>query len=786
MKRTILILTTALCAGLVLVWWDLSRLSSNLIESDAEESVARYTELLEEVRSLYTSEVAAPLAKWGIVVSHDYKEKHDQVAVPLPATFAIMLGHRIANHENGTVARLYSEYPFPWRQDEGGPRDGFERDALAFLREHPDKHFVQLESNAGRHWLRYAVADRMRPACVECHNSHPDSPKRDWREGDVRGVLEVTRPLDSSIARTHAGLRGTFILTGSLTAAALAGLGLVIGRLRHDAAKLQKHALALEGEITERKRAEEEVQQTASRLRKTNGELALARDQALEANRAKSTFLANMSHELRTPLNAIIGYSEMLEEEAQDLEAEQFTNDLRKIHSAGKHLLTLINDVLDLSKIEAGKVDLFLETFALPTLIQEVATTVQPLIEKNHNTLAVGCPADLGTMYADLTRVRQCLFNLLSNAAKFTENGTIRLETDRATEAGKEWVRFRVHDSGIGMTAEQQAKLFQAFTQADASTTRKYGGTGLGLAISRRFCQMMGGDIAVASELGKGSLFTIRLPAIVTKSKSEATMPSVEPGPGETATPAPMGRETVLVVDDDPSVRDMLTRYLSKEGYHVATAARGTDVLRLAKELHPQAITLDVILPDTDGWAVLSALKADATLANIPVVMLTITDEKNLGFALGAADYLTKPFDREQLRNILKKYRSFRQSGVALVVDDDVSVREMLRRLLENEGWTVTEAENGRMGLERVDESPPNLILLDLMMPAMDGFEFAQQIRQHAQWQNIPIVVVTAKDLTAEDRQRLTGQADSIMQKGSHSREELLREISRLLQKKAG
>ncbi|HLJ92282.1 MAG TPA: response regulator, partial [Gemmataceae bacterium] len=782
MKRTILILTSALCAGTILVWWHLTQLSSHLIQSDAAESVARYTHLLEEVRSLYTSEVAVSLAKNGIEVSHDYAQKKDHVAVPLPATFAILLGQRIGNSEPGTTVRLYSDYPFPWRRSEGGPRDRFERDALVYLQEHPQGQFITFEDIEGRPFVRYAVADRMRAACVECHNTHPDSPKTDWQEGDVRGVLEVNRPLDASITRTRSGLRGTFILNGSLVLAAMAGLGLVIGRLRADARKLQQHAHNLEEEVTERKRAEEEVRQSESCLRKTNQELALARDQALEANRAKSTFLANMSHELRTPLNAIIGYSEMLEEEAQDLEAETLVPDLQKVRSAGKHLLALINDVLDLSKIEAGKLDLFLETFELPTLIQEVATTIRPLIEKNHNTLVMDSPAELGSMHADLTRVRQCLFNLLSNAAKFTENGQITLQASRETETGKEWIRFSVRDSGIGMTPEQQAKLFQAFTQADASTTRKYGGTGLGLAISRRFCQMMGGDISVESALGKGSLFTIRLPALVTKPKPEPVAASEESQPSEAPvqTPSPNGGDTILVIDDDPAVRDMLTRYLSREGFRVVTAAKGTDGLRLAKELHPKAITLDVVMPNMDGWAVLSALKADATLANIPVIMLTIMDEKNLGFTLGAADYLTKPLNREQLRSILKKHQLSQGPGLALVIDDELSAREVLRRSLEHEGWTVLEAENGQRGLERVAEQPPHLILLDLMMPTMDGFEFVQQLRQHEEWRNIPVVVVTAKDLTAEDRQRLNGQADSIMQKGSYSREELLREIGQL------
>jgi hypothetical protein len=254
MKRTIILLTTTVCAGLVLIWWELSRLSWNLIQSDAKESVARYTRLLEELHSLYTSQVAAPLTEHGIELSHDSATKKDQAAVPLPGSFVIMLGKRITQTEAGTTVRLYSDYPFPWRKAEGGPRDAFEQEALVFLREHPDGEFVNFEEVNGQHSVRYAVADRMRAACVDCHNAHPDSPKTDWRPGDVRGVLEVTRPLDSSIARTRSGLRGTFILTASLTVASLGGLIMVIGRLRRDASKLERHAHALEGEIAENQR----------------------------------------------------------------------------------------------------------------------------------------------------------------------------------------------------------------------------------------------------------------------------------------------------------------------------------------------------------------------------------------------------------------------------------------------------------------------------------------------------------------------------------------------------
>ena len=491
------------------------------------------------------------------------------------------------------------------------------------------------------------------------------------------------------------------------------------------------------------------------------------------ADRHKSEFLANMSHELRTPLNAIIGYSEMLQEDAADLGADQLTDDLQKINAAGKHLLELINAVLDLSKIEAGKMELYLETFDVATLVRDIAAVIQPLAAKNSNRLDVRCPDAIGPMHADLTKVRQALFNLLSNACKFTERGTVSLAVAREAADGQEWVTFGVSDTGIGMSPEQLAKLFEAFTQADAATTRRYGGTGLGLALSRRLCRMMGGDVTAESEAGRGSTFTIRLPAQVIETVEEPPAAAVPATDGPVAAVG-----TVLVIDDEPAVRDLMQRFLGKEGFRVVTAASGEEGLRQARELRPDAITLDVMMPGLDGWAVLSALKADTDLADIPVVMLTIVDDKNLGYALGASDYLTKPIDRDRLAAVLGKYR---RDLPVLVVDDDVEVRQLLRRMLEPEGYAVVEAENGRVALERLRDGAPAVVLLDLMMPEMDGFDFVAEFRRHAAWRAIPIVVITAKDLSREDRERLNGYVQKILQKGTHGRAELLAEVRELV-----
>jgi PAS domain S-box-containing protein len=393
------------------------------------------------------------------------------------------------------------------------------------------------------------------------------------------------------------------------------------------------------------------VAQDITEQKRHEGELKVAKEAAEEANRTKSMFLANMSHELRTPLNAILGYSEMLTEEATDLGQDSFVPDLKKIHGAGKHLLSLINDVLDISKIEAGKMDLFLESFEIRPLVDDVTATIQPLVDKNSNALVVACPDGIGAMRADVTKVRQGLFNLLSNASKFTKQGRVTLKVERAQRGATEWVHFAVSDTGIGMTQEQMGKLFQAFSQADASTTRKYGGTGLGLAISRKFCQMMGGDIVVESEPGKGTTFTMSLPAVVVDRKAELPQ-AAEPAATELAEGTP-----VLVVDDDPTVHDLMRRFLGKDGFKVIPASSGEEGLRLAHETHPDVIVLDVQMPTMDGFAVLQQLKADPAVKHIPVVLLTMMDQKNLGLSLGATDYLMKPVDRERVASVLKKYR---------------------------------------------------------------------------------------------------------------------------------
>jgi signal transduction histidine kinase/CheY-like chemotaxis protein len=500
-------------------------------------------------------------------------------------------------------------------------------------------------------------------------------------------------------------------------------------------------------------------------------------EQLAEASKLKSQFLANMSHELRTPLNAIIGLTEMLHEDAHELKRAEELEPLERVLRAAHHLLELINDILDLSKIEAGRMDMHIETFAIAPLVAEVVATMSPAAAKNGNKITIECPQEIGEMHADQTRIRQALLNLVSNANKFTEHGSVTVAVARVMGKGSEEIIMAVSDTGIGMSPEQVGRLFQEFVQADSSTTRKYGGTGLGLTISRRFCQMMGGDIAVESQLGGGSTFTIRLPVRIESAQPAPTGRWIRP---ERPPKRPDRGTLILVIDDDQVVCEVMARYLEREGFSVRTATRGRQGLELAHELHPAAITLDIHMPELDGWTVLAAIKGDPRLADIPVVLVTIDDDRSRGYSLGATEYMIKPIDRERLVHLLKNISSPVAQRI-LLVDDDAIMRESVRRVLEQEKWEVAEASNGRIALQHLAESCPDAIVLDLMMPEMDGFEFLAEMRQSAQWRDIPVLVLTAKDLSAEDQNRLNGYVERVMQKNASELDELLRELGRIL-----
>lgn len=543
----------------------------------------------------------------------------------------------------------------------------------------------------------------------------------------------------------------------------IASFNSMLATIQHRSAELETAKFSLEdaNKTLERK------------VHERTAELGSALMTAREASHAKSSFLAKMSHELRTPLNAIIGYSELLSEDSND---DSVKDDLSKILSAARHLLGLINDVLDLSKIEAGKMDLYIEPLDLWTVVQEIAGLVTPLCEKRHNTLTVDCSDAIGVVHADATKLRQILLNLLSNASKFTEAGRVTMKVTRGPLAGEDWIQIDVADTGIGMTEEQMSRLFQAFTQADASTASKYGGTGLGLAICRQFARIMGGEVSVASEPGTGSTFTLRMPARVRRPK---TTSSGAPISNSSPTATTLGKlsQDILVIDEDDSVQRALAKILEPEGFSVISARTGQEGLRLAREKHPRLIILDILMPDMDGWTVLKQLKQHPAIASIPVVLLTMTDDKETGFALGASAFINKPIEQDQLLEAIQHHKASAYGRHALVVEDDPHQRDLVLRMLEKEGWESEFVVNGAEALEAVAVRQPAIILLDLLMAEMDGFEFLTHLRANPDWKLIPVVVITSMDLTSDVRARLQGRVDNIFQKGRYSRDNLIRQI---------
>ncbi|MCL4267021.1 MAG: GAF domain-containing protein [Anaerolineae bacterium] len=496
-----------------------------------------------------------------------------------------------------------------------------------------------------------------------------------------------------------------------------------------------------------------------------------ARSAAEAANKAKSAFLANMSHELRTPLNAIIGFTRLVQRRGAQYLPEKQVDNLDKVLVSAEHLLGLINTILDIAKIEAGRMDVQPSAFDLSPIVDVCLQTTRPLVKNTQVLLQKEIAADIPRLFTDQEKVKQILLNLLGNAAKFTHEGHI---TVRAFAADNMLI-VSVADTGIGIAADAIGRVFEEFQQADSSTTRQYGGTGLGLPISLHLARLLGGDLAVESEEGAGSIFTLRLPLHYA---SRVETPGKE-WPG-TAVATPSTKPVVLAIDDNPDVIYLLQENLAEAGYQVIGALNGEDGLRKARALRPYAIVLDIMMPYKDGWQVLHELKTDPTTRHIPVVMLTIVDKKDLGYRLGAADYLVKPFDSETVLEVLNRLpvaNGRTDAARLLVVDDDPLVADMVAQMLETRPYDIDTATDGHIALRLINQNPPDIILLDLMMPNMDGFGVIEQLRQHPEHHKIPVIILTAKTLSRDEAHHLRQSVSQIMQKQGLKEESLIHEL---------
>ncbi|MBL1177085.1 response regulator [Pantanalinema sp. GBBB05] len=536
------------------------------------------------------------------------------------------------------------------------------------------------------------------------------------------------------------------------------------------------------------------------------------------ANRARSIFLANISHELRTPLNAIIGYSDILQEDLQDL-APSLVPDAEKIRASGKRLLELINDILDISKIEAGKMELYLERFDVASLVADVVHRITPQLDTSGNTFQLDCSPELGTLHADLSKLSQTLLNLLDNANKFTQQGTITLTVRREDEGSggasadreeaqiaisslpslssspdpSSYIVFTIADTGIGIDPDHLPYLFQNFYQVDDSATRKYGGTGLGLALSQRFCQMMGGTITVASQLGQGSVFTVRMPVdVIDHQVSMVTLhPEPVPDASELQPPTellqlPDEAKLVLVIDSDRAMRDQMVQMLNRQGLRVITAWCGEEGLRLARELRPDWILLDMMLPALESWQVLSTLKASANLAEIPVLAIAKANDQQSSFIVGVTEYLTKPTDLSRFARLMTHYPILTAKGDAvtkhsLLIGTETSTRQIVQRLLEKEAWTVTATDSIRIATGAIAQLQPDLILLDLMLPDMQGFAFLADLHARSIEAPIPTIGFTTHDLNRDDREWFNSYLETLLQQTHSSPDKLLLDVCHLL-----
>jgi len=763
------------------VFWQLYKFENQIIEALTLDNAASLSNTLVEFRTLYTSEVVIPARKAGLKISHDYKNKAH--TIPLPATLSMLLGNKMSENEDGGNSLLYSPFPFPWRVETGGLNSEFSRNAWVALNLTPDQPYFRIEKNDGKLFMRYAVADVMRPQCVDCHNSHPDTPKNDWKTGDVRGILEVISPMNRAVAITRTSMTKLFTLLGWLAVFGIALSYLAIKSLRtrkDEAQKAEQEAILLNVQ----------KQQYTSKLELAHMKAIDAQKAAEKASLSKSDFLANMSHEIRTPMNGVLGMTELLLDTKMSSEQTSWVNIIRK---SGENLLNIINDILDFSKIEAGMLNIEPKNFSLYTAVEEVTDLLQMVAqEKGLEFLVEFAPDTPEFVVGDPGRVRQIIFNLAGNAIKFTKSGHVLIKISGKREKNN-MIRlyFGVIDTGIGISKDKQSYVFGKFSQAEESTTRKFGGTGLGLTICKSLVEMMGGTIGMLSKAGSGSTFyfDLILPLGV-KEENKGSTPDFN-----------LKNVRCLIVGDYKPNRENIRQQLQQWDMKCDIFSVTTDALQAmkqaVKEKDPYHICLVIDNPGkTNGIAFAKKINALKSLQNTKVIMIGAAGNDSFNQQLkekGIDSFMAKPVYLMRLKEVVKVLLHSRQqqtniplitrhyivsalsagearkSGklkqfkgkTALAVEDMKMNLILITKLLSKYGLQVDTAVNGLLAVEKIQKTKYDIVFMDCQMPEMDGFEATGEIRKNEKNSDSPRTTIVA--LTAD---AMTGDRDKCLKAG--------------------